>query len=54
MKRYEAIKEFFMKKLGKEIPLHREASILDVATDTGIASIALVEALLHFLHGTTH
>ncbi len=47
MKRYEAIKEFFMEKLGREIPLHREASILDVAAGTGIASIALGEALIH-------
>ncbi len=47
MKRYGAIKEFFMEKLEREIPLHREASILDVAAGTGIASIALAEALIH-------
>lgn len=47
VKRYEAIREFFIEKLGREIPLHREASILDVAAGTGIASIALAEALIY-------
>ncbi len=46
MKRYEAIKEFFLEKLGREIPFHKEASILDVAAGTGIASVALAEALI--------
>lgn len=32
--------------MGK-IPLHREASFLDVAAGTGIASTALAEAVLH-------
>jgi len=44
--RFEAIMRFFLEKLGNDIPYIEDAAILDVAGGTGIASLALAEALM--------